>query len=103
MACGLPAWAVARSIPHSIKRPLETRVWYRYPGQFGYSTAGTLSQPTEVARLLEGGATQKTVTAYNARGMVTSKTDPLGRQTTYTYAANGLESARESRRACSVT
>ena len=44
-----------------------------------------------MARLLEGGTTQKSVAAYNARGMATSKTDPLGRQTTYTYAANGID------------
>jgi hypothetical protein len=29
--------------------------------------------------------------AYNAQENVTSSTDPLGRQTTYSYAANGLD------------
>ena len=81
----------ARRIPHSIKRPLETRIWYRYPDQPSYQAAGTGTQPSEVARLLENGTTQKTLTSYNAKGMVTSKTDPLGRQTTYTYAANGID------------
>lgn len=81
----------ARRIPHSIKRPLETRIWYRYPDQPSYQAAGTGTQPSEVARLLENGTTQKTLTSYNAKGMVTSKTDPLGRQTTYAYAANGLD------------
>lgn len=81
----------ARRIPHSIKRPLETRIWYRYPDQPSYQAAGTGTKPSEVARLLENGTTQKTLTSYNAKGMVTNKTDPLGRQTTYTYAANGID------------
>jgi len=28
---------------------------------------------------------------YNAKGKVTSKKDPVGRQTNYTYATNGLD------------
>jgi len=41
--------------------------------------------------VLEGGASQVTQMTYNAKGMVTSKIDPLGRQTNYTYATNGLD------------
>lgn len=81
----------AQNIPHSIKRPLETRVWYRYPNQSNHVEAGTGTQPTEAARLLENGTTQNSMASYNTQGMVTSKTDPLGRQTTYTYAANGID------------
>lgn len=90
-AYGLPAWVVARSVPHSVKKPLENRIWYRYPSQANYLTAGTGTQPAEVARLLENGTTQSALATYNTRGMVTSKTDPLGRQTTYSYAANGID------------
>jgi RHS repeat-associated protein len=81
------------NIPHSVKRPLETRVWYRYPGQGPTvaSMAGTGRSPTLIARVLEGGATQLTQLTYNSQGRVTSRIDPLGRQTTYTYAANGLD------------
>ncbi|HJP58904.1 MAG TPA: hypothetical protein VJ865_02865 [Gemmatimonadaceae bacterium] len=28
---------------------------------------------------------------YNAKNMITSRVDPLGRQTNYTYATNGLD------------
>ena len=90
-AYSLPAWVVARSVPHSVKKPLENRIWYRYPSQGGYMTAGTGTQPSEVARILENGTTQTSLASYNAKGMITSKTDPLGRQTTYTYASNGID------------
>ena len=41
--------------------------------------------------MLEGGATQVWQATYNAQGQVTSRTDPLGRQTTYSYATNGID------------
>jgi RHS repeat-associated protein len=87
----------AWDIPHSIKRPLETRVWYRYPNQSptGSGLAGTGHSPTMIARVLAGGATQLTQMTYNAQGMVTSKIDPLGRQTTYSYASNGIDLLEE--------
>ena len=83
----------AWNIPHSVKRPLETRVWYRYPDQSPTvsNVAGTGRNPTMIARVLDGGATQLTQMTYNGKGMVTSSTDPLGRQTTYTYAVNGID------------
>jgi RHS repeat-associated protein len=83
----------SRNIPHAIKRPLETRVWYQYPNQSPTSPryAGNGTLPSKVARLLEDGTTQLTATTYNAQQQVTSRIDPLGRTTTYTYAANGLD------------
>jgi len=75
------------SVAHSIKRPLENRVWYRYPGQ---STdpqgVGSWVQPAAVARVLDDGTSQISATSYNDHDLVTSMTDPLGRQTTYAYA-----------------
>ena len=87
------AHALSRAVPHSIKRPLDRRVWYRYPdqGPTSYQVAGTGSQPSEIGQVLDGGTTQLTLATYNAQGMVTSKTDALGRQTTYQYAANGID------------
>ncbi|HEU4691006.1 MAG TPA: RHS repeat-associated core domain-containing protein, partial [Vicinamibacterales bacterium] len=81
------------NVPHSVKRPLETRIWYRYPGQHPSvaGTAGIGRSPTLIARVLEGGTTQLTQYAYNAQGMVTSETDPLGRMTTYAYGSNGID------------
>jgi RHS repeat-associated protein len=83
---------LSRRIPHSVKNPLEHRIWYKYPDQgSAYSTAGVGDQPSEIARVLEGGATQVWQATYNAQGQVTSRTDPLGRQTTYSYATNGID------------
>ena len=83
----------SRNIPHSIKRPLENRVWYRYPDQLSNShhSLNWGRQPALVGRVLDGGASQITQMTYNSKGMVTSKIDPLGRQTNYTYASNGID------------
>jgi len=83
----------ARNIPVSIKRPLERRVWYRYPNQPTNSpnAAGTGESPSMIARVLEDGTTQLKQFAYNAQGMVTSAADPLGRQMTYVYDNNGID------------
>ena len=83
----------SRPIPHSIKRPLENRVWYRYPGQ-GPTNSHSLpgvTQPALIGRVLDGGASQVTTMTYNGKWMVTSRIDPAGRQTNYTYATNGLD------------
>jgi RHS repeat-associated protein len=86
---------MARPVPHSIKKPLESRVWYRYPGQ-GSSSSHSLQnattiEPAKIGRVLEGGASQVTSKTYNSKGMITSQIDPVGRQTNYTYATNGLD------------
>ena len=49
-----------------------------------YDTAGRLSQIQESADAA-GGARPTTTFAYNAKGLVSDVTDPLGRQTTYVY------------------
>lgn len=82
----------ARNLPHSVKRPLESRVWYQYDYQTGRSLASNgLSSPITIARVLEGGASQVTELTYNSQGEATSVTDPLGRETTYSYDTNGLD------------
>jgi RHS repeat-associated protein len=82
----------ARNVAHSIKRPLESRVWYMYPNQgSGGHGAGTTALPIKIGRVLEGGGSQITEMTYNAQGMVTSLIDPVGRQINYAYATNGLE------------
>ena len=87
--------AVSRNVPHSIKRPLENRVWYRYPGQnssHDHTLAdGSGTQPALIGRVLDGGASQVTTITYNSHAMVTSRIDPAGRQTNYTYASNGID------------
>ena len=81
--------------PHSIKRPLENRVWYRYPGQTetpsGMMNRGTHNTASHTARVLDDGTTQLSQATYNDPGNVTSRSGPLGRQTTYVYATNGID------------
>ena len=81
----------ATTVAHSIKRPLESRVWYAYPGQSDPRYVGTHTTPSVTARVLDDGTTQKTLATYNAQGQVLMRTDALGRQTSYTYAANGID------------
>ena len=79
------------AVPHSVKRPLEHRVWYAYPGQTDVALAGTHTTSSVIARVLADGSTQSRQATYNNRGSLLSETDPLGRQTSYTYAANGID------------
>lgn len=92
---GVASWPggtnYAVPVPHSVKRPEERRVWYQYPGQTSAFYLNGWSQPSNVARVLDNGVTQSSLTTYNAKGKISSRTDPLGRQTTYTYAANGMD------------
>jgi RHS repeat-associated protein len=93
-------------IPLSTKMPLESRVWYNYPGQsntfegqtsanyvdyIDTAVAGASSSPGIAARLLDGGATQASYTSYNSGGFITRYTDPMGRTTNYSYAANNID------------
>jgi RHS repeat-associated protein len=88
----LAAHGLSTSIPHSVKRPLENRVWYWYAGQSSNSGAvGTYRQPTKIARVLDDASSQIWETTYNSLGNITSQTDPLGRRTSYTYATNGID------------
>jgi YD repeat-containing protein len=85
--------AYAIPVPHSVKRPLERRIWYAYPGQSANSTgyAGNQWQPSRVARVLDDGTSQITTTTYTSRGLVASRIDPVGRETVFLYDSNGLD------------
>jgi RHS repeat-associated protein len=79
----------------SIKYPLERRVWFSYPDQIGSaSRVGSFDQPSAIARVLDDGSTQLKRYDYNAWGQVTRAVDPVGRETRYTYAANGIDLTR---------
>jgi RHS repeat-associated protein len=94
-----PSWdpftyhGASTSLLNSIKRPLENRVWYAYQGQgVGASThVGTWSEPAKIARVLDDDSSQIWQTTYNALGWPATTTDPIGRQTTYTYATNNID------------
>jgi len=85
----------------SEKEPLENRVWYNYAAQpscissavssTGVVTNGASNNPSAVGRVLDSGATQRQTFQYNTNGNLTQTTDPVGRQMTYTYAANGID------------
>jgi RHS repeat-associated protein len=75
--------------------PLEGRIFYNYPGQPQVNIQGTSALPTVIARVVKDATganqTQAIKKEYNAQGNVTKVTDPLGRQTLYEYATNGVD------------
>jgi YD repeat-containing protein len=85
-------WQSYSAVPHSVKTPLESRVWYAYPGQAAGQEyhLGWFTEPSRVGRVLDDGTSQVHETTYNLQGSVLSQSDPLGRQTSYTYAADGV-------------
>jgi RHS repeat-associated protein len=88
-------------VKESEKEPLENRVWYNYPVQpssiqFPVSSAGVVTngasnRPTAIGRVLDSSATRLQTYQYNSTGNITQTTDAVGRQWTYTYAANGID------------
>jgi RHS repeat-associated protein len=75
----------------SSKSALENRIWLNYPGQGASYLSGTYNKPTAMGRVLDDGTTQLSQVAYNPQGNVTEMIDPIGRQTQFTYAANGID------------
>jgi RHS repeat-associated protein len=87
---------ITGDVVESIKAPLENRVWFNYPGQpatggLGTAQSGTLDSPSAMGRVLDDGSTQLSTAQYDSLGNMTSATDPIGRQTTYSYAANQID------------
>jgi RHS repeat-associated protein len=84
---------VTGDVVESIKAPLENRVWFNYPGEpvtggLGTAQSGSLDSPSAMGRVLDDGSTQLTTAQYDSIGNLTSKVDAIGRQTSWTYAAN---------------
>lgn len=95
-----PAGGVAARILESEKDPLESRVWYNYPGEYtnlgapyylDAAYSGASDQPSVVARVLDDGTTQRYTYGYNSQGNLTNQTDPLDRNFTYVYASNNVD------------
>jgi RHS repeat-associated protein len=97
-------------VVESIKQPLENRVWYTYPHPIPMHPRlncpnapnapfpsiapiqeGTAATPTAIARVLGDGATQAWQFTYNCLGKPVSATDPLGRNTVFTYDTNDID------------
>ena len=87
-------------VPAQASQSVENRVWYSYAGQQAYQTSlgpvpastatGSSNEPTAVGRALNNGTELQQFT-YNAFGRVTQEIDPVGRQTRYAYASNGID------------
>ncbi len=75
----------------SYKMPFENRVWMDYPNQTSTGFSGSLDLPTRIGRVLDDGTTQLTQMTYNTQGHVSDMIDPVGRETQFTYAANGID------------
>jgi len=101
------SYSYSSGIIESEKKPLEARIWYNYPGQqlpsgtpcpSGYTIEaaleGSSNRPTKAGRVLDDTTTQLYQYQYqynNTSGKVTKATDPLGRVTSYVYAANNID------------
>ena len=76
----------------SYKEPLEqNRIWLAYPGQAATYYAGSTSQPSKVARVLDDGSEQDYSFQYNADDNVTQIVDPMGRETDISYYPNLID------------
>jgi len=95
-----PNGSQSSRILESEKDPLESRIWYNYPGEstnFGapyYLDAaytGSSAKPTVIARVLDDGSTQLNTYGYNVFGNATNATDSLGRNFTFVFASNNID------------
>jgi RHS repeat-associated protein len=75
----------------AVKQPLETRVWYNYPGQTQNLNNGTYDQPSVVGRIADGNMSQLWQRSYNSFGNPTEVIDPAGRTSNLAYATNGID------------
>ena len=76
--------------PHSIKPPLQHRIWFQYPAA-SWDTLGSSIRPMKTARTLDDGTSQISETSYNGMNLAVSMTDPLGRKRTFNYDTNQLD------------
>ena len=52
---------------------------------------GWWKEPSVIARVLDGGSSQVWRATYSDRGYLLDRTDPVGRDTTYSYDQNGID------------
>ncbi len=94
----VPRIAVKSTSIESVKYPLENRIWFNYVGQPFSTDAGIYDKPTAAGRVLDDGSTQLRQFSYDAAGFfnLTQAIDPLGRTTSFAYAANHVDLATVS-------
>jgi RHS repeat-associated protein len=80
---------MAIGVLSSTKAPLESRQWYVYDPKA--ATTGSCAQPMSVSRVLPDGETQVAEFAWNAQGNRVMARDPVGRETQYEHAPNGID------------
>jgi RHS repeat-associated protein len=80
---------------HSVRQPLEYRVWFNYPGQTnsdqGYNAEGSSNVPSKTARVVSGSTAQLTQVTSNTAGNPLVVVDPLGRRTVLDYGSNAID------------
>jgi YD repeat-containing protein len=87
----------ASGVLESVKRPLQSRLYYHYPNQGSDIYIGTATSTTwsSSARLVEDGqggvATELYRRELNDQDKMTRMIDPVGRETTYEYDTNGID------------
>lgn len=87
----------ATNMLESTKTATGNRVLYLYPGLIdGGLRSGGTDLPWLIAQRLPDGSTAVTEKTYNALGNVIRIIDPMGKKTTYTYAANLIDVLQKS-------
>lgn len=83
--------SVITGLVESVKKPLQNRVWFQYPGQTATGTMSgvTLGKPSLIGTVLDDGSTSLIKMGYMADGKIAKVVDPAGRVTQ--YADNGRQ------------
>jgi RHS repeat-associated protein len=80
---------MAVGVISSVKEPLENRQWFLYDPKV--KTSGACVRPVSIARALPENETQAIRYGWNAQGNPTMSVDPVGRETRFDYAPNGID------------
>lgn len=83
--------SVLSSLLECEKKPLENRVWYRYPGMLNNVSQGIGSQPSQVGRTLAKGVFEIRTATFNEWGNPLQTTDSTGRIRRFRYSPDGLD------------
>ena len=81
----------ASGVIESEKYPLDSRIWYNYPGQWVGNVDTGFDKPSYIGRVLGNGDSQRTNLTYNVVGNITSRTDVARLQTIYNYDDNMVD------------